>query len=157
ILTGQVINEILRGVEVLCRLGQAGESDTLRSFREAFSARFELAKVPLLDALDEETGVGFGPAGADNLPLLRGIQLVGAAAEGGNPTNTQSLLLQKIVDRIGPCDTELSLSVSDLPSGDANEQLLPDSFSVGAVIAAASADAIQQGDFRVYLRGGAGP
>lgn len=60
VLGKDVIAELIKGVEILCQLGQSSEPEELKSFREAFSARYELAMVPLLDALDEESGVGFG-------------------------------------------------------------------------------------------------
>src|SRR5262249_57212367 len=69
------VTEILRGVEILRRLSRPSRS--LRRFVEAFAARYGDAEVPLLEVLDEESGVGFdAPAGgAVAVPLLQGLRI----------------------------------------------------------------------------------
>jgi len=78
VLTKPIIDELLQALEVLCRVGETEEPDILRLFREAFSARYDQSMVPILEALDEETGVGFGAPGGDSSPLLRGLHLAAA-------------------------------------------------------------------------------
>jgi len=55
-----LVAEILRGVTLLHRLARQPRDDRLAAFREAFMRRYEGHEVPLLEALDPETGVGFG-------------------------------------------------------------------------------------------------
>src|SRR6516162_1623446 len=54
-----VVDEIIRGVGLLRRLARRPREDHLARFREAFAARYEGREVPLVEALDEDTGVGF--------------------------------------------------------------------------------------------------
>src|SRR5881296_2653639 len=75
ILTRPIVDELLAGVEVVYRLMKAVEPEPLRSFREAFTKRYERALIPLLEALDAEVGIGFGIPGSDSSPLLRGLHL----------------------------------------------------------------------------------
>jgi hypothetical protein len=54
-----VIAELSRGVALLHRLARPRRADPLVRFREAFLTRYEGREVPLVEALDEDTGVGF--------------------------------------------------------------------------------------------------
>jgi hypothetical protein len=65
------------------------EVEGLRQFREKFGARYETREVPLVEALDEESGIGFertDAPGAEASPLLEGLVFGGAAAAGGGPS-----------------------------------------------------------------------
>src|SRR5205814_3463545 len=67
---------ILDGAEALRRMFGDEDRDSLQIFRERFLARYELRFVPLLEALDEEFGVGFagyGNEATDDLPLVHDI------------------------------------------------------------------------------------
>jgi thiopeptide-type bacteriocin biosynthesis protein len=160
LLGKQVMAELIGGVEVLCRLSQTSELEELRSFREAFSERYERAKVPLLEALDEEAGVGFGRSaqGTDVAPLIRGLGLgvVGGGAKGGLP-DSHSLLLRQLVERAQDGTKELLLNLSDLRSSENVARSLADAFSVEATLVASSAAAVQEGEFELLLKGGVGP
>jgi hypothetical protein len=56
-----VLDEIGRGIEILHRLARkpAKDRDILARFRDAFRGRYEGREVPLVEALDEEHGIGF--------------------------------------------------------------------------------------------------
>ncbi|HYN70958.1 MAG TPA: thiopeptide-type bacteriocin biosynthesis protein, partial [Nakamurella sp.] len=75
---------LAEAVNLLHRLTPAGEDPALTRFKAEFGARYEDREVPLMEALDEEMGVGFDrsshPA-ADESPLLAGLDL------GGMPPN----------------------------------------------------------------------
>ena len=153
-----VIDEILHGVDVLCRLGDAFEPDEVRSFRDAFSARYEGAMVPLLEALDEDIGIGFGRYARDCSPLLRGIGFGAAAGSGGFPlSGWHTLILKKLIECARDGKQELSLDAGDLPVREGYLSRLPDSFSVSAVLVARSAQDVEAGAFDVHLMGGSGP
>jgi len=47
--------------------------EPLQTFSRAFTKRFGDAEVPLLEALDADTGIGFGPPRAVSNPLLSGV------------------------------------------------------------------------------------
>ncbi len=75
---------LAKGVDLLHRLSARGEDPALRRFKADFAARYEDREVPLMEALDEEMGIGFDrsphPA-ADESPLLAGIDLGGVAGQ----------------------------------------------------------------------------
>jgi thiopeptide-type bacteriocin biosynthesis protein len=70
------VDAIARGVELLRRLAPPRATTELDAFREAFADRYGRQEVPLLEALDEELGVGFGGETdrPDPVPLLDGLR-----------------------------------------------------------------------------------
>ena len=158
-----VIAEVVRGVRLLHRLGRwsAGPSN-LERFREAFLARYEAREVPLVEALDEELGVGFesaGEAGAEATPLLEGLAFrpepVGVSIEW-HDWQSHLLLLWETAVRRGL--TELVLTPEDVDRLSVKQPLpLPDAFAISATLAADSERALARGDFQIYLAGGRGP
>jgi len=157
-----VIAELVTGVELLCRLGQTVEPEELKSFRAAFSARYEQALVPLIEALDEEAGVGFGAAGsrADASPLLKGLALNQAAGHApwqSRQLESHGMLLRQVFACAQTGKDELELDISTLRQDETSTQRLADSFCVMGTLVAASNAALQAGDFQFYLDSGVGP
>ena len=76
-LARRVVDDIARAVDVLRRIAPPAPPSDLDRFRADFLARYDTEEVPLLDALDEELGVGFGGDGdrRDPAPLLDGLRL----------------------------------------------------------------------------------
>jgi lantibiotic biosynthesis protein len=161
VLGKSVIAELMRGIETLCVLGQTNEPEDLKTFREAFSARYEQAMVPLLDALDEESGIGFGSAAmrTDASPLLRGLRLNGAGEADwkSRRLGIHPMLFSQAMDCIRSGKNELELDCSELKNDDENYAKVADAFCAMATLVAASADAIEQGDFEFHLHGAFGP
>lgn len=154
ILTKTVFEELRAGVEVLRRLCQKSEPDALQSFRAAFSYRYDRAIVPLLEALDEESGIGFGSSD-DCAPLIQELQIESKSASSNAPLN--AFLLQKVIDWARQPSTELELALFDLPPIGPSTPALPDSFAVLATLLARSGDALYQNDFRLKIEAVWGP
>jgi thiopeptide-type bacteriocin biosynthesis protein len=75
---------LTEGITLLHRLSRGSGDPALRRFKAEFGARYEDREVALMEALDEEMGIGFDrsthPA-ADESPLLAGIDLGGVAGD----------------------------------------------------------------------------
>lgn len=169
VLGGAVLEEIQRGVEVLLRLAAERQSEGLERFRKDFNERFEGREIPLLQALDEEVGIGFERAsdfGAEASPLLRGIAL-GAAGSGEQNVSwgrSQAVLLAKLNRALAEGAQRIELTPEDLdrmaPADDpaqAKKSPMPDAFHVMVTLAAASQEAIDQGDFQILFENAGGP
>lgn len=161
-LGGPVLEEILRGIDVLGRLGRQPASDSLTRFRDSFRERYEQREVALTEALDEETGIGFPPSeagGADEGPLLKGIDLAGRASEPTIPWGArETFLLEELTRALAHGAAEISLTESDLePIFVKDPPRMPDAFAVLASVAAASDESLTRGDFRVFWIGTDGP
>lgn len=160
VLGKPVVDEIVNGVEALCRLRQNSEPEELRTFREAFSSRYQSAFVPLLEAVDQECGIGFGPKvqGVEASPLLRGLGLARPPASSGEMiSDSQLFLLQKVVDCAREGKQQLQLQVADLPANEERYSSLPDALAVTVAIAAESTSSIEDGNFELHLLNISGP
>ena len=152
------VAEILRGVEILRRL--AAPSRTLRRFVEAFATRYGDAEVPLLEALDEDTGVGFEASAspsAEAAPLVQGLSFP-AAEPAARFGPREAVLLQRVEQLRRDGEAVLHLSSRDLEQlAHRDAPVLPAAFAVVASIAARSSEALSRGDFRVVLDRVTGP
>ena len=161
-LGGQVLTEISRGVRLLHQLVPASPPDSLSRFREEFLERYETREVALVEALDEETGIGFETSGAPQAggsPLLAGLPL-GSQPEGEAErwSARHDLLLGKLARALSAGVGEISIEASDLERlRPERRPPLPDAFYVMAAVAAESDDALAQGAFRVLIDHVAGP
>jgi lantibiotic biosynthesis protein len=164
VLGADILAEIGRGVEILRRLHHPDRSSLAR-FRERFIARYEgtgvRREVPLVDALDPELGLGFGPTtGHDGgTPLLESLELpTGSDGHVAQWGPRQTLLLVKLSEALTVGATEIELSDADLDRLANEEPLpLPNAFAVSAVAAASSQAALARGDVRLFVMGVSGP
>lgn len=156
----KVVEEVLRATAAVQRFG-AKTSTSLDRWRGGFVARYETREVPLVEALDEESGIGFLPSsspGSDASPLVRGLVWPQAPDESGNVGPRYAHLMRRLVDSVARGDRELVLEDSDIDALAAREHGdTPDAFAALVTIAARSAGAVDRGDFRLLLHGASGP
>ncbi|QRK11345.1 lantibiotic dehydratase [Archangium violaceum] len=155
----RVAAELWRGVEVLRRL-VLPQDEELARFRDAFRSRYEGREVPLLEALDEESGIGFGNADerlAEGAPLLEGLRFPSPEPTVSVRPAVAGLLLRKVDEarRAGALELQLSPEELDtlLPG---TPPRLPDSLSVMATLIG-TPERLAEGDYSVALEGVAGP
>ena len=141
-LPGTVAREILRGAELLANI--EGRDDPLASFTRSFTARYGQSLVPLLDALDEESGIPFDAPPTPAVPA-------GLAPK-------ERLLVRKIEEGFRSGSLVVSLSWEEVASIRARNALpLPDSFCVRGALCASSESALDAGDYQFRLDAIAGP
>ena len=130
-LARSVVEDVLRGVELLRRIAPAPEPTELERFREAFIERYQDREVALLEALDDDLGAGFGAGRGDPAPLLKGLVLPRSGRQATIGRREQRLLelmhrawaLEALEVPLGPDD------VAELERADA----LPLPGAVGAM------------------------
>lgn len=157
-----VVAELERGIELLNRLALKPSEDPLRRFREQFAARYEDREVALLEALDEDNGIGFMAAGdiaAEPSPLLHGLAFPSAPTQGNQNFSMWHRFLARKIHRLrGPSDGPLCITRADIdglklpPS-----RPMPDAFSAMATLAAPSAEALSRGEMTLYFMNAGGP
>jgi thiopeptide-type bacteriocin biosynthesis protein len=153
-----VVRELTRAAELLARITPCEESEPLRRFREAFQSRYEGREVPLLEALDEETGIGFISGSAmtgEPSPLLDKLRF--PLDDASRPVDfgaRERLFLRRIEDARIHGALEWSLDAGDLEGLQTKVDVpLPATFAMRGLVAAASSDAVDRGDFRVCIHG----
>ncbi|MEP6732875.1 MAG: lantibiotic dehydratase family protein, partial [bacterium] len=161
-LGSNVIREITAGAELLRRVGRSGDT-LLDTFRSAFAARYEGRQVPLLEALDEEMGIGFpirGDASPDAEPLLAGL----AFPSRSDPTTfwgaREAMLLRLLADALVAGRDEIVLTQRDvdaLATTNASPPPLPNAYAAMVTVGARSEEALKRGDFRLLLSSVTGP
>lgn len=130
-------------------------NEALARFRDDFVRRYGHASVPLLEALDEEAGIGFGRThsfGQDTSTLLNGIHL-GRSLErpaARAPTEFDKLIATKLSALPEHAD-ELTLTEAELRALPRLNQPLPASFSLVGAIAARGADALERNQYELVL------
>jgi lantibiotic biosynthesis protein len=113
-----VVDAMLRGVEMLSTMVPPKGVDDLSRFRDAFVDRYESREVSLTEVLDEESGIGYAASnapGAQASPLLEGLSFPGSTADRilawGAATE---YLLRRVTETIARGHTELDLDDFDL-------------------------------------------
>jgi lantibiotic biosynthesis protein len=152
--------EIERCALALTRFGVV--TDPLSSFRAAFDRRYGTTAMPLLQVLDEESGIGLGDgAPVDESPLIAGLPLGGArrGPEEAAWKPRYAWLLERLHTAWIDGTTELALTDDDMQRlyGSSSTATPPDAFSVGFTLVAPSTEAVDRGEFLLYLRGVNGP
>jgi len=158
-----VIAELLTAVEVLHAQARPLRDDPLRAFARNFEARYgEAREVPLVEALDEEMGIGFersASAAAEGSPLLAEL---GLAPREEVPTvpwaERESFLLRRLNEALEAGVWEIDVGADELRSlGSAILPPLPIAFHAMATLVAASSRAVEAGDFTLLFHGASGP
>ncbi|HEY7026956.1 MAG TPA: lantibiotic dehydratase [Gemmatimonadales bacterium] len=154
-----VLREIDRAIEILHGLGGLRASDPLARFREAFLERYEDREVPLLEALDDEVGLGATiAAGGDPSPLLRGIGFPESADTEHTWGSREHHQLTLLGAALQDGREEIVLEAKDLEKlAIPGKHPLAHSLELLITILAPSAEAIDRGEFRLCVDGVTGP
>lgn len=144
-------------IEVLHRLAPAARRDDLLArFCHRFTERYQDRRVPLLVALDEDIGVGFGVDSADGgSPLLAGFELSPFEHDGERRfTPRDEFLLAKLHDALRSGEEAIVLGEADIKNLESRGRPpLPDAVEVYAALAAPSSEAVDRGEFQVFVLG----
>ncbi|MDJ1498471.1 lantibiotic dehydratase [Cytophagaceae bacterium DM2B3-1] len=162
-LTPHVTEQLQKTIQLLSRIQSVNEPTHLIRFREAFRDRYENQSIPLLQALDIETGIGYPirEIGAhDFVPLLENIMLPATttATQSIEWSPWQQFLLDSYTHALRHHQEIIYLNEKDLkPFMQEQSPALPTSlYSIGYILAQ-SANAIDQGDFIIYHQATTGP
>ncbi len=164
-LGDDVLEEVARAVGLLHGLRPDPE-DALSLFRDRFRARYENREVSLLDALDEESGVGFG-AGRnherDATPLLEGLAVPRGPREVRDDAPSSggaldALLLRKLQEVSASGGLIMALDAEEIERCKISKpKPLPEALSVVAKLAADSPEALALGHFKLLISYMTGP
>ena len=129
-LKSNISNDIKKGIGVMNRLTPKRENDNLTKFKEAFYERYEEREVPLLQALDVESGIGYiqNSGSGDVNPLVDDIMLpMGNRQSEMNIIwdSTQSFLFNKYNEALSKGLNEIEITDDDVKDFQENWDDLP--------------------------------
>ncbi|PKQ63550.1 hypothetical protein BZG02_09265 [Labilibaculum filiforme] len=133
-LNSDISNDVLKGIELMNKLTPKRANENLLKFKEAFYGRYEEREVPLLQALDVESGVGYiqNTDNGDLNPLVDDIALpVGKLQNDYNIkwNKLQSLLLKKYNETLSKGLSEIEITDEDVKDFNADWDDLPSTFN----------------------------
>ena len=160
-LGSPVVEELLRGAQLLRRLARPPRGGPIEQFAREFVERYGKREVPLIEAVEGEAGVGLAPRkepGGEAAPLLRGLDFPSRPDELVPWGTPERLLLYRLVDAAGKDRDEVVLTSAEVGrlSGDELPEL-PDAFAIVATIVAPSAEDVDRGRFMVAVDRASGP
>jgi lantibiotic biosynthesis protein len=128
--------QLARAAALVARVGvPSPANDSLVRFRESFVARFEAREVPLLEALDEDVGVGFerGASAEDAAPVLAGLKLGKEAQSARSWSARSDYLLRRVHEVLAGGATVWHLEPRDLEALSTGSRL-PNAFALHAAL-----------------------
>lgn len=133
-LDKQYTYELLRGIAVLNMISEKPKTTLLESFKNAFFERYESQAIPLIKALDIETGIGYlqHNNSFDVTPLLDTIGIKQKSKSDHlqiNLSKTEQVIYKKLQNAIQNNDNSIILKSSDFENIDVYNQDLPFTFS----------------------------
>jgi hypothetical protein len=129
LISNDAVEQIKEGIEVLNKFSLRPGETNLTKFRDAFYKKYEDAEIPLLQALDTESGIGYlqdYSAGAgDYSPLVDNIQLPQRSGQTSRLewNNIYSFLFKKYINTISEGKYEVHLTEKDLKDLNKNDDL----------------------------------
>lgn len=137
-----VIRDIKKGMEILNRFAKRDtDKSMLDRFTEAFMARYELREVPLIEALDVESGIGYGSfsdnKSLETSSLLEDLPFIKPTTPGNaiKWDHLHAFWSGKIMNCIKGNQTVIQLEDDDLEPFKNNESfILCDTFVAGTTL-----------------------
>lgn len=142
-----VVHDAVRAVELLTAIGAV--PDPLAAFAASFEARYETREVPLLEALDEEVGIGF-PAPETNDAVMRRVTEARRRRE--------AVLADLRCRAAAAHSAEIELTDEDVERLRAPERrTLPDALALFGSLIAESGEEVDRGNYRLFVKHVSGP
>jgi thiopeptide-type bacteriocin biosynthesis protein len=133
-LSESLLEEVGLVAALLGRMFGGTQGDPFEDFKRAFTERWSEREIPLLEALDEECGVGFRAArsiASETSPLLAGIVFPSGQGETRIAWGVaQDFLLRRLTEGRPDPSAPLVLTEEDLARFPARPVSLPSAFSV---------------------------
>jgi len=161
-LSQAILDVITDDISQLLPLSRKTESPDLKSFARKLFQRFGSRELPLLVALDEATGIGFGslnPTGVSELPLLEDLASAFETENETKPDSALTILQKTILEKAKKEKLKsIELTSEDIAlSSESEPKTMPESFYILGSIMARSRSEMDHGIFKFDLKAMAGP
>lgn len=126
--------ELSRAITLLNKVSEKPKNTDFKNFKKAFVERYENESVPLVKALDVETGIGYLQYNdnSDVTPLLDRIKIKGEINTDNHQVSlnkTERIIYKKLHNALQNNENRIELNYSDFENIDFSKEGLPDTFS----------------------------
>lgn len=155
-----VQKSLLQGLDVLNKLTIKNSEGNIGKFKDSFFSRYENREIPLLKALDTETGIGYLQNEMNSLgdvsPFIADIALPSKQNDSlkMNWDSVQNFLLNKFLEAHAKNKFEIEITDNDLQSFEANWNDLPVTFSSKVSIVEGPSELFPEGKILMESAGG---
>jgi len=162
-LSTAVTDILLSRLARLSVLGTSGASADLQQFKTRFIQRYDQREVPLMMALDSESGIGYGVVAGDQAsytPLIDDLVMPAYQQNGTTNWNAQTkFVLKHFLASQSTGATVIRLTDTDLDELTADDPppALPPFLGLMGSLMAASASSLDNGEFEFLLKTCHGP
>lgn len=162
-LAETVTNTLLQRLERLRVFSSSGAGSDLQQFKQQFLQQYDQREIPLMMALDSESGIGYGVATgeyASYTPLIDDLVMPAGKQNDTVKWNAQTkFVLKHFISSRASQAAVISLTDEDLDelATDPNKPELPPFLCLMGSLMANSAVALDSGDFRFLLKACHGP
>ncbi|MBS0027595.1 lantibiotic dehydratase [Chitinophaga sp. 22321] len=162
-LSQQVISGLLERLQRLAILGTQGEPADLKAFKQQFLQQYDQREIPLMMALDSESGIGYGIVSGDHssyTPLIDDLVMpVGRKKETINWNAQTKFVWQQflLAQQSGAVLIEITDDQLDGLTAETDAPVLPPFLSLLGSFLAKDTAALDNGDFRFLLKAFNGP
>lgn len=159
-----VMEEVERGIDLLRRFASRVGDVDLQHFRERFAGRYEEREIPLVEALDEELGIGFGATSAPPSGLIEGLPLGDGGGGGAEFSGRDVFVLKRVLQVLESGASTWELTAKDvealeqrsgrvvpLDATSPGPAKLADVFACSVHLAATSREALDRGEFKAMV------
>jgi thiopeptide-type bacteriocin biosynthesis protein len=156
----RVAADLAHAITQIGRISRYSDS-SLEDFRRAFSDRWEGREIPLAEALDEESGIGFEAArgpGSEGSPLLAGLAFVGSPQQSRiSWGKVEQFMLRRLGTALATGAQEIVLEDADIDTMALDRPpRLPDAFAAMFRVAG-TAEELAAGELSILFEGTSGP
>ncbi|MEI3798910.1 MULTISPECIES: lantibiotic dehydratase [unclassified Chitinophaga] len=162
-LSASVANTLLQRLERLLVFSTSGDGGDLQRFKEQFLQKYDQREIPLMMALDSESGIGYGVVSGEDAsytPLIDDLVMPAGKKNGTIHWNAQTkFVLKHLLASKAAGTTVISLADADLDelaTGMDNPEMPPALCLMGSLMATSTA-AMDNGDFKFLLKTCHGP
>lgn len=156
-----VVGTVARTIDLLHGICPPAVRGDLASFVSEFQSRYQDREVPLMEALDEDLGIGFGRAPAEateNSALLSGLGI--RRRSGGDLPwrDGDAVRLRLLGAALGSGAATIELNQTDIDQlAVPDHRALPAALAANVTVIGGSREAVAQGDFELLWHGAFGP
>lgn len=162
-LAESVTNTLLQRLERLLVFSASGDGGDLRRFKEQFLQKYDQREIPLMMALDSESGIGYGVASGEDAsytPLIDDLVMPAGSKNDAIHWNAQTkFVLKHFLASKTAATTIISLADTDLDelAAGADKPARSPFLCLMGSLMATSAAAMDSGDFEFLLKACHGP